>query len=913
MSLIHPGFSSAHDLIVPGPESGYTVSDSDYPNARDQQVDFLSQFSSHCCSRVHISFEPDNGWMDVDDVSGQINLLLAGNSSSYRTRSPYYPSSTGKTTLLPGTATGSHNPNANASATIQYLDTTSAAKGVRVNFSLYNIGNITPGLDEAGLALEHPQINIDRGTNTTTTGSSPNQILQIVPSERAEGGLRVEFSGIDATGTAWSNPVYAFGFYLSGREEKRDVYLDVKDIYGNLIHSSVTTEGEIVTPTAAVEYISFKAEANENPIGSFELREEYNGEDEIWRDIFSIDDLTLFTGLTFAGAETSYDEIARNKLATTITDSDYPNSKSLRDSFITSLGTKRRETITFEPYNGWMDVNNPPSSLTSKNYQFLAGANSAYGTLSTTNIASGDSVTLKTGSNNGSHTTTTSAGADGEVIHMNQSGSKVSFTFTNVANAGSGDEPDLARVHDRANIDRGINVTSGSAPDTGSRYDQFLEILPNEKDEGQLKVSFEGEDNSGNTWSNPAYDLGFYLMGREIKRDVCLKVYDINGALIHNEVTREPSTVDNATVQYFSFSVENNDPISYFTLTEEFHPDDASDSRDIFSIDDLTFSTQQNKTVLPGNFKLFNADNVSSLSLEFVAQINGEQINKLNSLSFQGFSQAQVSALSNTAIDSIKKNQFSQFKAEALSGLEAEQVSAIKPSNFRILSAEQLSNFSPDAVNALSKSQLRRIESDSIRGFSADQISKIPPLSFRGIKSTQLTGFSSSMVKALTQSQIEQMRRRTIRGFTANQLNALDSSQIESLPKRLIRVMSPEQLSSLSDDAITGFKANQLRTFSDDALTNFTTNQIASLKATSMAGLRAATLDQVSKQQAAVFTEIQLLSINKRQLKKAESFANQLSLEQREILGLNNDNDPITSEKQSAFSTLLQSMGTSNL
>ena len=185
------------------------------------------------------------------------------------------------------------NPNANAEATIQYLDSTSAGQGVRANFSLYEAGNVAVGLYEAGLARQHTQVNIDRGPNTTTTGASPDQFLQILPSETAEGGLRVDFLGTDATGTAWSNPVYAFGFYLTGREAKRDVYLDVKDIYGNLIHSSVTTEGEIVTPTTAVEYITFQVEANESPIGSFELREEYNGEDAIWRDVFSIDNLSL--------------------------------------------------------------------------------------------------------------------------------------------------------------------------------------------------------------------------------------------------------------------------------------------------------------------------------------------------------------------------------------------------------------------------------------------------------------------------------------------------------------------------------------------------------------------------------------------------------------------------------------------
>ena len=598
MAPTHSGFSSAYNLINADPGTGYRITggaSGDYSTAYNKEDDFLSQFTTTCKSLVKISFEKDNGWLDVDGTASSINQLLAGASSSYLTSSPAYSSATGRTTLVTGTATGTHNPNGNAAATIQYLDTPISGPSLRANFSLYGIGNYISGTDEAGLARKHPQANIDRGTNTTTAGASPDQFLEIVPSESAEGGLRVEFSGTDASGNAWSNPVYAFGFYLMGREDKRDVYLDVYDTAGTLIHSSVTQEGTSTPHTAAIEYITFQVEANEYPIGSFVLREEFNsGDTADKRDIFSIDDLSLYTGLIHSGSTSGYDEVTRSTAATSITAADYPNAESARNSFISGLGSKRKETITFEPYNGWMDVDNPPSSLTSQNYQFLAGSSSAYSGVSTPNATSGDSVTLKTGSNSGTHATSTSTGANGEVIHMANSGNKVSFTFTNVANYAGGDEPDLGRLHGDSNIDRGINTTNGTAPDTGSNYDQYLEVLPNERAEGQLKVSFEGTDNSGNNWSNPVYDLGFYLMGREIKRDVCLRVYDVNGNLIHNEVTREPSATTEAVVQYFSFSVGNGAPIAYFTLTEDFSSGDTADKRDIFSIDDLTFSTQRN-------------------------------------------------------------------------------------------------------------------------------------------------------------------------------------------------------------------------------------------------------------------------------------------------------------------------------
>ena len=172
-----------------------------------------------------------------------------------------------------------------------------------------------------------------------------------------------------------------------------------------------------------------------------------------------------------------------------------------------------------------MDVNDPPSSLSSQNHQLLAGIaplasaapqTSQAGILSPLKLAQ-KRFPLHIVFNRG----------NGEVIHMDQNGTKVSFTLTNVANAAGVDEPDLARVHDSANIDRGINTTRGNAPDSGESYNQFLEILPNEKAKGQLQVSFEGTDNAGNSWSNPVYDLGFYLMGRRCKQNCC---GDTNGS-----------------------------------------------------------------------------------------------------------------------------------------------------------------------------------------------------------------------------------------------------------------------------------------------------------------------------------------------------------------------------------------------
>ena len=51
-------------------------------------------------------------------------------------------------------------------------------------------------------------------------------------------------------------------------------------------------------------------------------------------------------------------------------------------------------------------------------------------------------------------------------------------------------------------------------------------------------------------FSNPV-TAGFYLMGREIKRDVILDVFDTEGSLIFSDVTLEPYDHDAICLRFF--------------------------------------------------------------------------------------------------------------------------------------------------------------------------------------------------------------------------------------------------------------------------------------------------------------------------------------------------------------------------
>ena len=277
-----------------------SIRTTDYQNAYNLETFFTTQLrSSGGFKEQLINFEMNNGWFDVDASDPSATYQpMTGSVSPYASMSPFAMGANGRTTGVVGSFSGVHNPDANAAGTVRFMDVGSDFK---VDFSLSNIGNVG-GPDEPGLAREQSGSNIDRGINTSqgfdsVSGEAYNQFLEVAPSESAEGSLDVRFSGTDFSGKAWDNPVYGFGFYLMGREDKRDVYLDIYDVNDNLITSELTHGAGVSSSDAAVEYVAFHVCEQEEDIGRFVLREEYDSSSDraVNRDIFSIDDLTLFS------------------------------------------------------------------------------------------------------------------------------------------------------------------------------------------------------------------------------------------------------------------------------------------------------------------------------------------------------------------------------------------------------------------------------------------------------------------------------------------------------------------------------------------------------------------------------------------------------------------------------------------
>jgi len=287
-----------------------------------------------------------------------------------------------------------------------------------------------------------------------------------------------------------------------------------------------------------------------------------------------------------SGFDSEYDFIGRFTYADAadITAADYPDayrhSAQFRKTLLDPI------VITFEADNGWWDV--------SGNQEFLTGSLTPYASSSPGASGANGRTTLVPGSNTGNHNNGTAKGTI-EYIHADggaHTGNRIHFNLENVGHYVSVDEPDLARLNTSSNIDRGINTTFGTDQISGDPRDQFLEVLPSERNrEGGLIINFSGnEAASGDGFANPVTAFGFYLMGREIKRDVYLDVYNTNGDLIHSAPTMEPSSTNQAVVEYITFTLDYNYddyPIQSIHLREEISSTDTPSDRDIFSIDDL--------------------------------------------------------------------------------------------------------------------------------------------------------------------------------------------------------------------------------------------------------------------------------------------------------------------------------------
>ena len=276
----------------------------------------------------------------------------------------------------------------------------------------------------------------------------------------------------------------------------------------------------------------------------------------------------------------------------------------------------------------------------------------------------------------------------------------------------------------------------------------------------------------------------------------------------------------------------------------------------------------------PTTLQILTTQQLNKLDPDAISGLNAQHIDRLKSTKFKAFTSEQIAELSDAAVGSINRNQIKKLQPDAIAGLDDQHIDALDPGLFQAFSIQQIKRLKPTAIASL----------------DAQQAAQIKPNIFKGLSAKQLAALSTDVIDNLTAGQIQKVPSKAVKGFSDDQLQVLDATQVAALPKRLIKALEPEQLVALNNDAITGLSRTQLQHLPSDGLTGFQRRQIKALSTTAIPGLKPQVLNNLNQRQAKAFTSDQVLALSKRQRKQATAFLDQLSGDQRTLLGLPDDN-----------------------
>ncbi|MFL0790157.1 MAG: hypothetical protein AB8E87_08020 [Prochlorococcus sp.] len=481
---------------------------------------------------------------------------------------------------------GSHNPDADAQGTIRFLN-----QNIRVDFDLHNVGNYNSA-DEPDLAREHSGANIDRGMNTTICDEGDNNNGGNDNNNGGNSGnhehVYTHTHGGSNGGSAQQHEHHMQHSHDGDTSAEHDhplVEYPYEEIHNDGTHPSQTSSDSTDNHDHSLTHSHGDGKGGADQEHEHQMQHSHDGE------------ASKVPAMHHHPIEDyPYDETHGTHESETSSDStDYHNhSVMARDTWIKYEHLHQKHTT--EDHNHYYDHSHGDSN---------GGVNQEHGHIYLHNHDDFDPAEEHEHDNHlhvydpehGAHQNTISSNEDSLNNHHHDLKSEDHDILYSHMHPGSESEHDheFEQIKSSGTEEGGSHIGDGST--SVAVCDQFLEILPSERDEGSLTVSFfsDNPDDHMSTWSNPVQAFGFYLMGREPKRDVFLDVYDVNNNLIASELTAgEDAPDDHAAIEYISFAVEEGaDLISSFVLREPYNNENSSE-RDIFSIDDLTVVTEQN-------------------------------------------------------------------------------------------------------------------------------------------------------------------------------------------------------------------------------------------------------------------------------------------------------------------------------
>jgi len=182
------------------------------------------------------------------------------------------------------------------------------------------------------------------------------------------------------------------------------------------------------------------------------------------------------------------------------------------------------------------------------------------------------------------------------------------------------------------------------------------------------------------------------------------------------------------------------------------------DNNDICDSKDKECNPDTDKTDLEDILPRLDAKLVSKLSIEFIIQLNINNIMLLSPDAMKGFSERQLGKLSPEAMFGLTADQIAKIDDKAVKGLTKDHIKHIAPKAVKGLKEKQIKNIKPEAVEGFNKRQTPYLEVDAVAGFDKKQIERMT--------SDALSGF--------VVDQFEKIDADAFAGLTANNIGGLE-------------------------------------------------------------------------------------------------------------------------------------------
>ena len=322
-----------------------------------------------------------------------------------------------------------------------------------------------------------------------------------------------------------------------------------------------------------------------------------------------------------------------------------------------------------------------------------------------------------------------------------------------------------------------------------------------------------------------------------------------------------------------------------------------------------------------------------------------------------GMTEAEIRALSVTAIASLNASALETLPVALLHELSADQIgavsavtlSALDPSIFRQLLRNEIASLTLTQIASLTTSEVGTLSKGKLARLSAAQIAAIDPAALANLGAGRVGSLSATQIEGLTTSQFDALNIREIAVLPANamvmlawgsrqvsllaesaignmsvstfdqliadnvgyvtSLSGISVADFQSLTATQIATLDPAKLASLGADLISQidsdyFTTTQINSFSSTLLSNLTTTFFSSLPSASLASILTSNLVNLSvpnlvslnATQLSGFTQAQLSAMSSEQLSIVFNTFNPLTAEAKalEIDGVLNAKGAVT-------------------